>query len=835
MKSTLDIEFSQFEGLTPDQQRRLSQLLDDYFTDLERGCPPDRDELAARHPDLAAEIAAYIDSLEFLHDAAVGFCPAAEPTAPGGLAITAEKRLGDFEIVREIGRGGMGVVYEARQISLHRRVALKVLPFAALFDSRQIARFRNEAQAAAQLHHPNIVPVYAVGTDRGVHYYAMQLINGQPLDKAVEEIRRATPARADAEPGVDNDAVTSLATDYSSGSPRYFQAVARLGIQAAEALHGAHEYGIVHRDVKPSNLLLDGNGKLWITDFGLARCRADSHLTKTGDFVGTMRYMSPEQTRGDSHLIDYRADIYSLGITLYELLTLRHAVRGDDPANIVRQLDRDEPYRLRLFNANIPTDLENIVQKAISKNRDDRYESAQQLADDLRRFLDGKPTIAKRPSLVDRVGKWARRHKRAVLTAVGALMIALVALAAATLLLAHQKRQTQRALAEARKNFRQYRAQLAFTKNNLALLQNQNGDSRRAEASFKNAIRLQREILAEEPGDEQTLQGLAATLNNLGFLYAKSNPAAAVRCYAQALQTQQRLVDAAPGNVKYQCGLALAHGNLGSAQLNRGKPELAAAAFRASITVLERVRQSDDESGYARDLAISCNNLGMTQNRLGEFAVAESLFRRALGSMGPQIDRVDCTPSDLSSVGGIYNNLAVVLEKQDRYEEAADSYAQAIWFQQMACKRAPDVSRFRDLLSKHYLGQGRVMRSLGRYDEAVAAALARKKIWRGNAPHVWSVAEELARITQETRRSSSATATTHADVERFARQTVAVLDEAVALGLNPAAEISGSPSLLALRDQPEIRAWLADNGQSSLLAGPSNTVAGQTATEQIPK
>ncbi len=809
MKSTMDIDCSQFDGLSPEQQRRLSQVLDDYFTDLEQGRPPGRDELAARHPDLAEPLAAYLDGLDFLHDAAAGLCGAMESKASQGPAPADEQQLGDFKIEREIGRGGMGVVYEARQISLNRRVALKVLPFAALFDSKQIARFRNEAQAAAQLHHPNIVPVFAVGVDRGVHYYAMQLIDGQPLDRAVEETRQAVETREAAVHPSAPDATSSLATEYSSDNPQYFRTVARLGIQAAEALHAAHEYGIVHRDVKPSNLLLDAEGNLWIADFGLARCRSDSHLTKTGDFVGTMRYMSPEQTRGDSHLVDHRADIYSLGVTLYELLTLRHAVRGDDPATIVRHLDSGQPYRMRLFNASIPTDLENIVQKAISKDRDERYESAQQLADDLRRFLDGKPTIARRPSLVDRAGKWARRHKRAMLSAVGSLALVVVALVLTTLLLAHQKRQTERALAESHRSFRKYRVQLALTENNLALLRDQNGDCQQAEVSFNSALRLQREILAEDPDDEQTLEHLAGTLNNLSFLYSRQHSQEAVPCYEEALRIQQQLVETAPANVKYRCDLALLYGNFGSTHLDRGEPQLAAASFRASIAVLEGLRDSSEKADCTRDLAIGYNNLGMTQNRLGELAEAELSFRDALGSMEAQLVLVDGTPDDLGSVGGIHNNLAMVLEKQGRYGEASDSYCQAIRFQEMACKQAPEVARFRDFLSKHYANHGRMLRRLGRHHEAVETALARKAIWRGSAKHVWSVGEELALITQEARRLSPVGSSAQTDAQRFAGQTLAVLQEAVDLGLDPAAEIPSSEALLAVQDHPEIQAWLA--------------------------
>ena len=249
----------------------------------------------------------------------------------------------------------MGVVYEARQISLGRKVALKVLPFAALLDQKQIARFNHEAQAAAQLNHPNIVPIYAVGSERGVHYYSMKYIEGQAVDQAIRELRDLaessmppgssaaahlpgairsggkgeSPVSANTKSGKVPSAISAA---LAINSRDYFRTVADLGIQAAEALHHAHQYGIIHRDIKPSNLLLDVRGKLWVTDFGLARLPEEAGLTKTGDMPGTLQYMSPEQAGGRSSLIDPRTDVYSLGITLYEFLAPSAGLRGRRPA-----------------------------------------------------------------------------------------------------------------------------------------------------------------------------------------------------------------------------------------------------------------------------------------------------------------------------------------------------------------------------------------------------------------------------------------------------------------------------------------------------------------------
>jgi len=558
-----------------------------------------------------------------------------------------------------------------------------------------------------------------------VHYYAMQFIDGQPLDRAIEELRHAARTGEASANQPDQNTGKALTTEYVKDASGYFRTVARLGIQAAEALHAAHESGIVHRDIKPSNLLLDRDGNLWVTDFGLARCLSDAKLTRTGEFLGTMRYMSPEQTQGQSHLVDHRADIYSLGVTLYELLTLRHAVRGDNAAAIVRQLDREQPYRLRLWNVNIPTNLENIVQKAISRSRDDRYATAKELADDLRRFLEGKPTIAKRPTLLERTGKWAWRHKQAVVSALVVLVLAVVGLVASTLLLARQKQRTERALVEARDNFQQYRGQLALAANHLALLQDQNGDSRQAEASFREAIRLQREILEEQPNHEPSLRNLATSLINLGFLCAESDTLQATKCYKNALRIQRRLVDAHPANIDYQCDLALSYSNLGSLQSKQGTLELAVESYNKSIAVLERLCQvAADSENCSRDLAIAYNNLGMTQNKLGQTTKAEQSFRKALEVLESRGEQGDAVPENLSSLGGVYNNLGMVLEKQGRLKAAAASYSLAIARQKTARGRAPQVGRFRDFLNKHYHNYERVLRKLGRMGEAVEPVAA---------------------------------------------------------------------------------------------------------------
>jgi WD40 repeat protein/serine/threonine protein kinase len=459
------------------------------------------EEYVERYPHLAAVIGQILPALQAIqHDPS-------EPAAVSDFSsseLPVTGTLGDFRIFREIGRGGMGIVYEAEQVSLGRRVALKILPFTAALDPKQLQRFKIEAQAAAHLHHQNIVPVHGVGCERGVHYYAMQFIEGQTLANLIRELRQlagleaadqpdsAAPARALASellsgqwapakprsgeparpcgseqptgpyvaslpqhltPSPPLDAtppVAALSTERFANSPAFFRTVAHLGVQAAEALEHAHAKGIIHRDIKPGNLLIDVSGNLWITDFGLARMLSEAGLTMTGDLVGTLRYMSPEQALAKRAPLDHRTDIYSLGVTLYELLTLRPAQDGGDRQEIMQQIAFGEPRLPRRLNKAIPAELEIIVRKAIGKNPAERYATAQELADDLRRFLDDKPIRAKRPTLLDWTRKWARRHQGIVATGIAGLIVAvgILTVSALMILSAYRTEAVQRQRAE---------------------------------------------------------------------------------------------------------------------------------------------------------------------------------------------------------------------------------------------------------------------------------------------------------------------------------------------------------------------------------------------------
>ncbi len=361
-------------------------------------------------------------------------------------------QLGDYRIVREIGRGGMGVVYEAEQLSLGRRVALKVLLRQALLDPDRRKRFEREARAAARLHHTNIVPVFGVGEQDGIHYYVMQLIEGVGLDQVLYELRcRRERASARAGHSADGLAPTLAATDGDKSGPiesstaappphagavraaakllpggeGYWRSVARMGVQAAEALDYAHQQGVLHRDIKPANLLLDHQGIVWVADFGLAKTGESDALTHTGDIVGTLRYMAPESFSGAAGA---RCDIYSLGLSLYELAAVRPAFDETDRSRLIRSVLEGAPTRLKKLEPSIPRDLETIIHKAIEHDVRGRYPSAGELADDLRRFLNDRPIRARRVFWHERALRWRRRNPLAATLAGVAAALLLVVL-----------------------------------------------------------------------------------------------------------------------------------------------------------------------------------------------------------------------------------------------------------------------------------------------------------------------------------------------------------------------------------------------------------------------
>ncbi len=374
----------------------------------------DPERLMEAHPDLAEALRSHFDALSAMDDAL------------GALPEGAPKEIGEYRIVRELGHGGMGVVYEAEQASMKRRVALKVLSLAITGTPQAVRRFQREAQAAGRLHHTNIVPVHGLGQHGGYWYYAMELVQGRPLSLVLRDLRgtrqpgEESLARLAAEPQTPpRESATG------TGARAYFARVAEMFAGVAEALDLAHREKVIHRDIKPSNLLLDEDGVLKIVDFGLARTMEEGpSLTITGDLIGTPVYMSPEQAMAKRITIDHRTDIYSLGATLYEALALRPPFEGRSLPEICSQIITKDPLPPRRANPKVPRDLETVVLKAMEKDRDKRYATAGAFARDLRRFAEGAAIEARRIGPLGRAWRKVKRHRMRSALVAAALLLA---------------------------------------------------------------------------------------------------------------------------------------------------------------------------------------------------------------------------------------------------------------------------------------------------------------------------------------------------------------------------------------------------------------------------
>lgn len=642
----------------------------------------------------------------------------------------AAETLGDFRLVGEIARGGMGIVYDAVQVSLCRRVALKTLPIAGFLDDRQRQRFKNEAHAAALLHHPNIVPVHAFGVERGVHYYAMQFIVGFNLAQLLTALRHApNQANLGDSPISSTDSATELTataaefiTAQRTAQRRYFNRIADLGRQAADALHFAHEQGVIHRDVKPSNLMLDASCRLWVTDFGLARIESEATLTMSGDIMGTLRYMSPEQAAGKRAEVDRRTDIYSLGATLYELLTLQPLFPGEDRKSVLPRIAGEEPVTPRSINSAIPTDLETIVLKAIAKDPADRYATSAHLSDDLVRFVENRPILARRPSFLDRAWSWSKRYKKLVATVIALSFVLLCALLVGTLVVisAWRSESKQRILADAATTDAQRESVEAQRQRAIA------------ESNFEQALQAVEAMLTEvgltelenvphlEPVRRSLLQ--RAVEFYTGFLKQRGNDGALRRKTAHAwlrvadlyallgeFQDYERAALKAdqmfsllsaenPADADLKRSLATIQGHLSTAARHLNRP---ATPFRQSALQLreEIVRQHPENAEYRLELANAHCAVGNAM-RIDKLPPrqGEEFFRTAIAALNDLRSQV---PAEMLNVHVAHADhwLGACLMDQGRYEEARSHYQSCIALRETLLAASPQSSKLKYDLS----------------------------------------------------------------------------------------------------------------------------------------
>jgi hypothetical protein len=695
----LNSESTRTQVAAPDQER-LARILDEYLVAIEQGHGVTPEELLARHPEDAGQLRGYLSGLNLFHAVAVAPAQTLGGAAPSDIGIPpALRTIGDYRLVREIGRGGMGVVYEAFQVSLRRRVALKVLPFTSAHDAKQIGRFKNEAQAAAQVQHPNIVPVFAIGAENGVHFYVMQLIEGQSLTGLLNGLRtgEAGPCdttlpnngltlnnqRPSAHPesaGRKSGVMEPFAPLRAGETADHVRVVARMGIQAAEALHAAHEYGIVHRDVKPSNLLLDDQGKIWVTDFGLAQCRENPGFTQTGDVLGTMRYMSPEQALGRAALVDQRTDVYSLGLTMYELSTLNHPADENGEFQVFDP-NRPAPKPLRHWNRHIPHDFQTIVLKCMAEFPQERYTTAKELAEDLECFLDGRPILASPPSLLSRAGKWTKRHRGVVYATAAVLAVALLGFGVNFAMVSRERiAANEREVLQTHDSMRRMGGVLnSFTSSQWA-------DEL---AAIPGAEGVRQELLQIALDYFQQYEDLAAhdanfaadaaiAKSKLGALYEKmGKPAQALEAHAQATKAWEALLDRDPNNIEFSRNLANSLNNLGWLSAEDGRSAEALSLLTRASELLKPQAGSPDS---AADLATTYNNLGLVLKQMQAQDSAAADFQSAIDLQESLLKTGNADKAVLRTLAASYNNLASLQEASD--PKAADqSYDKAVALQ----------------------------------------------------------------------------------------------------------------------------------------------------------
>jgi serine/threonine protein kinase/Flp pilus assembly protein TadD len=768
----------------------VGRVADEFLRRHEHGERPQVEEYVAQYPQAAALLRKVLTSLQLLEASAASGAPAPEQGADLVAGV-----LGDFRLVREIGRGGMGIVYEAEQVSLGRRVALKVLPFAGALDARQLQRFALEARAAALLHHQSIVPVYFVGCERGVHFYAMQLIEGQTLAQLIHQLRQENglaPAEPDAppaaeQPGRSGEPTTahtpapppsaaaaaetakvmpaSRPTERSLHSREHCRMVARLGVQAAEALDHAHQRGIVHRDVKPGNLLLDGQGQLWVTDFGLAQFQSDTKLTLSGDLVGTLRYMSPEQALAQRVVVDHRTDVYSLGATLYELLALQPAYLGTDRQELLRQIAFEEPRALRKVNRAVPAELEVIVAKAMEKNPQERYATAQELADDLQRFLLDRPIQARRPTLGQRAVKWTRRHRLVVGSVLAALVVGMVATTwqavrathaegeawAALDKLEQEQGKTTAALAEVRRAGQQtLEALRSLTDEVLERHMAKQTQLTEEDRAFLRKVLQHYEGFAATKGDSREGRAIRAEgyLRVAGIRDRLGEHQDAQLAFERAIALLKQLAADFPDWPNYRHRLAGSYHDLGTLLEDLGKWAEAEAEYRQALALSQQLAVDfPTVPHYRKYLANHLNNLGDLLARRGKRAEAEAHCRKALVLFQQLAVDFPAVPDYRQNLAMSHSNLGVYLADQGKHAEAEAEYRQALMLSKQLAADFPTVANYRSSLARRHNNLANLLLDMGKHGAAEVGyrqALALRKQLAADFPALPSYRQDLA-------------------------------------------------------------------------------------------
>jgi tetratricopeptide (TPR) repeat protein len=734
-----------------DREQRLDEVLAGYLAAVKNGTPPSQQELLDQHPDLAPDLVSFFADRDHFARLAT---PLRHLVAKGE-APAVPHDLGDYALLEEIARGGMGVVYRARQKSLGRVVALKMLLAGPWAEAGDVQRFRAEAEAAASLDHPNIVPIYEVGSHDGHPFLSMRLIEGGSLARAI-----------------------GLRGQGSGLSRVEQQEAARLLATVAQAVHHAHQRGILHRDLKPANVLLDTTGTPYVTDFGLAkRCTQDTTLTRTGTVVGTPAYMAPEQAAGARGAATVAADVYGLGAILYELLTGQPPFRGSSPLDTLKRVLEEEPARPRALNPRVHKDLETVCLKCLSKEPTKRYAGAAELAEELQRFLQGEPILARPVGPLARAWRWGRRRPL-VSSLIAALFVTLTAGLGLTtwqwqraerharavehqrdraednFRLAHgavndllyfdqelarspgQQPLRRTMLKVVRAYFRNFlercgndpalRVELADAHFNLGRISAVLGPRSEACAAYREALAVYRELHRSAPADVAVQRRLAHVLCNLAIVEDRGAKFALLK-HAQERYTE--FLAGHPHDRELRSGLGNTLNNLGTIHVRAGRLAEARRCLDRAVEIHEGLMRDDPkEASYPGQLAAAVGNLGTLAGRVGDHAEAVRCFRRVRELWEGLARTAPTDPERQAGFAAACHNLAIALRDVGQRQEAVPYLRQALDLRTRLADANPQVLRFQTDLGASHTSLGILHAQQGAHDDALACYRAARAI-----------------------------------------------------------------------------------------------------------
>lgn len=714
----------------------FEEIVELFTAELHRGDDPCVEDFRQKYPKFEERIDAVMPALLALENV-----DSQPPSRRLFFDDSIPRNLGDYQILQEIGRGGMGIVFEAMDTTMHRRVALKVLPRSLANKSNHLERFLTEARSAGLLHHSNIVPVFEIAEVDGLHFYTMQYIHGDSLDRVIDNIKvlrtdgqaadsgnqenpghddRPAPrfeltrdiavkmvrGQADEDtnasmdvpsnrnrhhesPGTANhasstvsDSVGSLPVPSSSSTSlrqrnSYHHRVALAGIQVAQALQHAHRNGVLHRDIKPANLLLDADGNVWVTDFGLAKFET-GNLTQTGDILGTLRYMAPERFKG---IADPRSDIYSLGLTLYELCTLKCAFENDRGTSIEDVIARSGVVAPRSIDESIPPDLETIILKAIDVQPERRYQKAGDLAEDLELFLADRPIKARRITSLERLWRLCRRNPvAATLTLFSLILLLTIAIGSALSAMSINRKSVELQAQNDRAA-----SHLALTeetiKKMLVRIGHQLTDVPRMEqirhGLYSDALQLQNELLILEPDNPRVKLNTVAAHRRLAESQSRAGH------YQPSLELLERtieLIDSLPHSVQERTmERARVHTLMGVIHRKRGNAAAAEDHLRQAIAAIDHIHRPDRDAPSYIQLAVAHRQLGAVQQQNGQLEAATESLNAAQAALASAAS-LDGDHHDqrMSTLADVLNSLAIVYRSSGQYDQAVATYRRVL-------------------------------------------------------------------------------------------------------------------------------------------------------------